>query len=96
MANYSSLITSPHWQKKHEGVMLIQVRIFSLANSIIPVLHESGLGEILSGVTHYGKLLITSERTSLKVLPVDTFYNAVGDSVEQEWPVINAFFLDSF
>lgn len=50
----------------------------------------------MPGVTHYGKLPITSERTSLKVLPVDTFYNAAGDSVEQEWPVINAVFLDSF
>jgi len=28
-ASYASLITSLHWQKKHEEAMLIQVRSFS-------------------------------------------------------------------
>lgn len=90
--NYSGLVTSPYWQKKHD-VMLIQVRIFSgKQNNPSTTWEWPGRDPVWSDAWEASS---NFRKNFLKFLPIDTFCNAAGDSVGQEQPAMNVIFLDS-
>lgn len=90
--NYSGLVTSPYWQKKHD-VMLIQVRIFSGKQNNPSITWEwPGRDPVWSDAWEASS---NFRKNFLKFLPIDTFCNAAGDSVGQEQPAMNVIFLDS-
>lgn len=75
--------------------MLIQVRIF-FGKQNNPSIRWEWPGRDTVWRDPLWEASSNFRKNFLKILPFDTFYNAVGDSVGQEQPVINAIFWDSF